>query len=338
MKRSFLGILLAVFVLAASSTCAADKTDNKLQQCYLRQFLKSDEIRTTGEIEQWCKMHLENQKLLESEALSPLEKRIIRESDSLDNPNIITSHKRNYFMPATYVRKMNSEPYEGTPYAGKLDNLEAKFQLSLKAPVFRSLLTEKDAVYFGFTLQSYWQMYNSEISSPFRETNYQPEIFYGYLNDLKVGEWTNRVNIIGIEHQSNGRIQPMSRSWNRIYAHFVWENDRWVIGFRPWYRIPEDKKDDPGQPDGDDNPDIYKYMGYYEFTTDYKWDSQSFSLMLRNNLTSNGQGAVQLEWTFSLGSRFRGYAQYFHGYGESLIDYNHSIERFGIGILLTDFF
>ena len=77
-----------------------------------------------------------------------------------------------------------------------------------------------DVLFFGFTLQSYWQMYNSDISSPFRETNYQPEIFYGFINDLKVGEWTNRVNIIGIEHQSNGRTQPLSRSWNQNLCQF----------------------------------------------------------------------------------------------------------------------
>ena len=100
----------------------------------------------------------------------------------------------------------------------------------------------------------------------------------------------------------------------------------------------EKKKLSPNQPDGDDNPDIDKYMGHFELTSIYQWDEQNFSFMLRNNLRSENKGAVQLDWSFPMGSRFKGYVQYFNGYGESLIDYNHTVQRFGFGILLTDFF
>jgi phospholipase A1 len=60
-------------------------------------------------------------------------------------------------------------------------------------------------------------------------------------------------------------------------------------------------------------------------------------MLARNNLRSDGNyGAIELGMSFPLIDKIRGYAQFFNGYGESLIDSNHSINRVGIGILLTD--
>lgn len=336
-KQSQKAIAIVALSLTASAK-ATEVTSDSYERCLLEQFKSADESTTIGGIKNWCKAHVENSEQIANGELSPLQKRIIRERENRDNPNVITSHKRNYMLPVTYIDNPDTQPVNGLVDEAPLDNFEAKFQLSFKAPIAESLITDKDMLFFGFTVQSYWQMYNSDVSSPFRETNYQPEVFYGIFNDYQLGEWTNRVNVIGIEHQSNGRTQPLSRSWNRLYAQFVWENDNWLLMFKPWYRIPESEKDDPLQADGDDNPDIDKYMGNFEFSGVYQWEQQTFGLMLRNNLRSDNRGAIQLDWTFPMGKRFKGYAQYFNGYGESLIDYNHSVERLGIGVLLTDIF
>lgn len=342
MNQSHGTIFIALLGLTSWS-CAATENKQALKDCYFEQIQQSNSSRTAGDIKAWCRNQLAGEALAdnkqpEKRKLSALEKRMINEKSTLDNPNAITPHKRNYLLPVTFMSEPNPDVYQQTSFVDQLDNWEAKYQLSFKAPIAKSLFKDEDVLFFGFTLQSYWQMYNSDISSPFRETNYQPEIFYGFINDLTLGEWTNRVNVIGIEHQSNGRTQPLSRSWNRIYANFIWENDDWIVSFKPWYRLPEGDKPFPQAPDGDDNPDIDKYMGHFEFSSAYKWDEQTFGIMFRNNLRSSNKGAFQLDWTFPMGRRFKGYAQYFKGYGESLIDYNHSVERFGVGVLLTDLF
>ena len=64
-----------------------------------------------------------------------------------------------------------------------------------------------------------------------------------------------------------------------------------------------------------------------------------FSIMSRNNLESGFQrGALQLSWSFPLFKwpYLKGYVQYFTGYGESLIDYDHYVNTIGFGLSLTD--
>jgi phospholipase A1 len=59
--------------------------------------------------------------------------------------------------------------------------------------------------------------------------------------------------------------------------------------------------------------------------------------MFRNNLRiGDNVSALQLEFSFPLIERINGYVQYFVGYGESLIDYNHYTNRIGVGFLVRD--
>jgi phospholipase A1 len=324
------GAAIALFAICADA--GADESWSS--DCVEEQMHIVAPTTTVAELKTICANTAENTGLEDK----LIESRIIGEQAAAKSRFAVTAHRRNFFLPLTYMVEPNEEPF--ADLAGgqgvDLDNIEAKFQLSVKTTLFDNVLKKNDAIQFGFTAASFWQVYNKEISSPFRETNYEPEVFW--LAPFRWTPWGVDTTLlaVGFSHQSNGQAGSLSRSWNRLYANFIWEKGDYVFSFKPWYRIPESNKKEPGDPRGDDNPDIGDYMGNFEFTTVYKREHHEFSAMLRNNLSSDNKGAIQVEWTFPLFKNLRGYAQYFNGYGESLIDYNERIERIGVGFLLTD--
>ncbi|QTL36224.1 phospholipase A [Pseudoalteromonas viridis] len=336
-----LRMLAALSLLTSSSVLASEQDDpddlELIKQCVLNEIIAGDQQQTVAQLKTYC------QKLNETR-LSKLDRRMAREMVTENNRNVLTPHNRNYILPATYVKNPNSRPFDGLKAIQEeegepLDHMEVKYQISMKVPLYRHFKDKDQAVYVGVTLQSYWQLYNKDISSPFRETNYEPEIFWvNFLDDENVLWGDEMAIILGASHQSNGRSQPNSRSWNRLYANFIWEYESFVFSFKPWYRLPEDDKPEPLAAKGDDNPDIYKYMGYFELSGAYRHGKHEFGFMTRNNFNSDNHGAIQLDWSFPLlgSSRVRGYVQYFNGYGESLIDYNAHIQRLGLGIAVTD--
>jgi len=230
---------------------------------------------------------------------------------------------------------MNEQPWED--FTGEdvyLNNTEVKFQISFKFMLWENLFKKRTNgnLFFAYTQLAMWQLYNKDISSPFRDTNYEPEAFLAFDNDWQIFGFTNRVNLFGFAHQSNGRAEPLSRSWNRLYASFVFEKENFVSGLKVWYRIPEDAEND-------NNPDIEDYLGNFELRSIYKWNKQTFGLMWRNNLDfDDNRGAVELSWSFPLPGtdRIKGYVQYFNGYGQCMLDYNASASTLGAGFLLTD--
>jgi len=269
---------------------------------------------------------------------SLVDERVKGELATSEKPFVITPHKANYLLPVTYQTRTNSLPFE-IKYPDEdfsIDNLEAKFQISFKFPIMYNVFGDNGHLFFAYTNQSYWQVYNEEASSPFRETNHEPEVFMLFNNDWKIAGFTNSFLGVGAVHQSNGQTNQLSRSWNRIYGSAIFDRGPFALGLRVWWRIPEDAKEDINSAKGDDNPDIGSYMGNFELTGVYVLDEHRFTMLLRNNLRDNNRGAVELTWSYPIIGTLRVYTQYFNGYGESLIDYNHHNQRIGIGIALND--
>ena len=323
----------AAVVQAAEAGEQEERLEVLAETCLLRELQQAGDDVTVGALRDRCAREAE----LAADSL--LLARMRREEAAEELRSLLTPHRRNYLLPVAYVSSPNEDPFEDelgeVPPADRLKNVEAKFQLSLKVSVADSLLTRRDRLYFGFTALSFWQAYNRNVSAPFRETDYEPELFWATPIDWGPLGLDAGLVTVGISHQSNGRSGNLSRSWNRVYASLAFEKENLVVTVKPWWRIPEDEKDDPFDAIGDDNPDIEKYLGHFELTTVYRRDAHEWSLMLRGN-TGSGKGAVQVEWAFPLWRGVRGYAQYFNGYGESLIDYDAHMERIGVGILLTD--
>lgn len=243
-------------------------------------------------------------------------------------------YRPTYILPITWVKDPNSRPTSprlgASAYDYDLEREEAKYQISFKVPLLTGMLDERTTLWFGYTQKSFWQVYNQDDSAPFRETNYEPEIFMRYQTDLKIGKGTLNAMTLGFNHQSNGQSEPRSRSWNRIMGSAAYSYDRWLFLVQPWYRIPENSEDD--------NADIERYLGYANYTTVYKLsEDRTFSLNVMNNLRSDGnKTSVEFGYSFPMGDTVKGFFQYYNGYGESLIDYNQRIERVGIGIMLND--
>jgi phospholipase A1 len=249
--------------------------------------------------------------------------------DSQRGAFVLMPFRSNYMMPASYNFSPNQDAFPDS--LPEVNNLEVKFQLSVKFKIWEDVAQTPVDVWFGYTQQSYWQLWGQH-SSPFRETDYEPAVFAGLPVSVNVLGLRTRLLTAGFVHQSNGNGDPLSRSWNRLVGSAIFERGHLVGQVRAWYRIPEPSADD-------NNPDITRYLGHGDVSLSWVHGRNEWSATLKNP-TRPDRGGVELGWSFPLFKQtpVRGYVQYYYGYGENLLDYNHVNNRLSLGFLVSDWF
>ena len=108
-----------------------------------------------------------------------------------DNPFTLYPYDTNYLI-YTQTSDLNKEAIASYDWAENARKDEVKFQLSLAFPLWRGILGPNSVLGASYTQKSWWQLSNSEESSPFRETNYEPQLFLGFATDYRFAGWTLR--------------------------------------------------------------------------------------------------------------------------------------------------
>jgi phospholipase A1 len=207
----------------------------------------------------------------------------------------------------------------------------SKVQVSFKYRVVTDM-----PLYFAYTQIMFWDL--SEDSKPFKDSTYNPEVIYTY--DLKHKVFLDNIDFGIWEHNSNGKAGDVSRSFERSFVRFNFarEYKDLVLKFstKVGYIHNPDKT----------NENIRNYISPLELKLSLiglfkDWAMDRSSLDIRyfpggDHAQYWGRGGYELSTSF----RFGGlsivpafYMQYFHGYAESLINYNKNVDEFRAGFV-----
>ncbi|MES2217977.1 MAG: phospholipase A [Pseudomonadota bacterium] len=242
----------------------------------------------------------------------------------------ISFYRPNYIIPYYYTFSPDNAVYAGnTPNGESLKHDEIKYQFSFKVPLWRNIFNLPSSLYFGYTQLSYWQAYNRNAF--FRSTDYEPEIYLQNEFDKHMfGNWSFNTINLGLVHQSNGFGNSLERSWNRAYLVAAISNPNWMIAVKPWIIFHDSTFEAQ-------NPNMGHYLGYGEIMIAWKHDQIEVSLVTRNFIGSAGRRSGDtLSASFPLTKYLNGYVQFFTGYGQSLIEYNHRTNSLGVGFSLSN--
>ena len=158
------------------------------------------------------------------------------------------------------------------------DNANVKFQLSIIHRLTKSRLPFDTYLFLQFTQKTIWNV--AEESLPMRDLNFNPGIGLGHLI-VYHNKYIGRA-ILMLEHESNGKDGPASRSWNKVsLSGTLMLNRHMEMQLKAWIPIV----------DGENNRNILRYSGLAQAGLLYRtnnrrmqagmlatWRTHSFSL------------------------------------------------------------
>jgi phospholipase A1 len=339
-KGALIRVVWACTLISPPFFLHAQESETRIQTtrelCLSRLVLDASPETTVEELHEQCNQIIESgdiRTVVEEQEFGTMALREAVETASSNTPFIMSGHRANYLLPFAYIEEPNNAPFVGTPDDSTLKNSEVHFQISVKAPIREDVILDGDSLWIGYTMRAFWQAYNAENSRPFRETNHEPELIWETDSELNWLGFDNVFNQVSLNHQSNGRSESFSRSWNRVIFNSAWERKKMSLVATYWERLRE-------SPAKDENPGIEKYIGNVQVMASYAFSpDHRVTVMLRGN-PEEGKGASELTWSFPLfgTKKIRGMAKIFDGYGESLLDYNARTRSIGLGLMVTDWY
>ncbi len=204
-------------------------------------------------------------------------------------------------------------------------NTNVKFQISVSQRLTKSVLPFGSYLFLFYTQKCFWNVL--ENSFPMTDLNFNPGL--GFTKPLFVkNRFIGKVSLI-FEHESNGKAEKDSRSWNRVSlsSNILIDPTTMVYAklWIPWV-------------DGENNRDLLDYYGLYQVGISYMTLSKRFqtSVFVTKRRGWNLNYNTVLEFSYKLFNNENQYlfVQYYNGYGEGLLDYNKFRSQLRVGFVI----
>ncbi len=204
------------------------------------------------------------------------------------------------------------------------DNANVKFQLSIIHRLTKSRLPFDTYLFLQFTQKTIWNV--AEESLLMRDLNFNPGIGLGHLI-VYHNKYIGRA-ILMLEHESNGKDGPASRSWNKVsLSGTLMLNRHMEMQLKAWIPIV----------DGENNRNILRYSGLAQAGLLYRTNNRRMQAgMLATWRTHSFSLNTQWELSLKVSRHDNQYlfVQYYNGYGENLLDYDRFKSVLRVGMVI----
>lgn len=203
-------------------------------------------------------------------------------------------------------------------------NSDVKFQLSISQRLTKSKFPFDSYLFIQYTQKAFWDVFRESL--PMRDLNFNPGIGLGHLI-IRHNKYIGKAYLM-LEHESNGKDSIDSRSWNKIT--FSWAlvlNDNWETQFKTWIPII----------DGENNKDILKYNGIFQFAVNYRTCNKRLqigALITQRKAWFGFNTQLELSYKFNKRENQFFFIQYYNGYGENLLEYNQYKNMLRVGFVI----